>query len=79
MLAGRPFRPVLTSVVVPVERSRTKTSRRPLVSPGTRFALADVKTTRPVALHCGRPNAAVSSALAPDAVTLMSSVGGWAP
>jgi hypothetical protein len=39
--------PVLTdaSVVVPAIRSRTKTSCRPLVSPGTMFGAVDVKAT----------------------------------
>ena len=54
LIAGAPDAPfpapppaaTLTSVVVPVCTSRTKTSGAPLVSPGTRFDAADWKTTK---------------------------------
>ena len=39
-------RPTLTRRVVPVWRSRTKTSGVPLVSPGTRLVASEVKATK---------------------------------
>src|SRR5262249_11977057 len=40
-----PFESTLTRFVVPVRRSRTKTSGRPLVSPGNRFEAKLSKAT----------------------------------
>ena len=52
--AAPPPRAVLTSAVVPVCRSRTKTSGTPLLSPATRFVAADSNTTkRPSAERSG--------------------------
>ena len=44
-LAGCPSRPPLTSVVVPVRVSRTKTSVVPLTSSGTRLSEVEAKAT----------------------------------
>jgi hypothetical protein len=45
LLACRPLLLTLTRVVRPDFRSRTKTSERPLVSPGTRFDALDWNAT----------------------------------
>ncbi len=73
-----------TRVVVPVERSRTKTFQRPAVSSGTRLVACDAKATMaPLALTDS--SAVITESPPPSPVTLgLSSVlrhrlGGWHP